>query len=155
MTPIQMPRRARPSLSTLIAGGTAATVGFLAAPALAQAAQTVAGGGPVTWESLGLGGLAVALSIWGMRESDKKRIEEAQRYADDLKQQAELRLGEEREHSAAIERIYAAKTETYRKLLETYDRGLQEKQKMIEDLLQRVLEGPRPGPSSVPGGDAA
>lgn len=152
MTPIQMARRARLPLSSLIAGSTAAAVGFLAAPALAQAAQTVAGGGPVTWESLGLGGLAVALSIWGMRESDKKRIEEAQRYAEDLKQQQELRVGEEREHSAALGRIYAAKTETYRQLLETYDRTLQEKQKMIDNLLERVLEGPGKGPSSVPGG---
>lgn len=158
MTPIQMPR-ARLPLSSLIAGGTAATVGFLAAPALAQAAQTVAGGGPVTWESLGLGGLAVALSIWGMRESDKKRLEEAQRYAQDLaslgeQRAAELaglnerRLEEEREHRAAVERIYQSKVDTYQQLVEFYERSQAEKSKMLQDLLQRVLEGP----SSFPGG---
>ena len=164
MTPIQMPRRARLPLSRLLAGGTAGIMGFLAAPALAQAAQTVAGGGPVTWDSLGLGGLAVALSIWGMRESDKKRLEESQRYAQDLaalgeQRSAEIaefnerRLDEEREHRAAVERIYASKVETYRQMVEFYERSQQERQKMLQELLQRVLESTATRPSgAAPGG---
>jgi uncharacterized protein YdbL (DUF1318 family) len=141
---VRPPRRepGRVAASTLLSGMAAAAIGLVTAPALAQAVHAVASTGTEgSLESLGLGGVAVALSIWGMKESDKKRIDEAQRYAQDLKEQADLRLGEEREHHSAVERIYASKSETYQQLLEAYGIALQEKQRMIDKLLERVLDG--------------
>lgn len=144
--PDQRRKPGRVTLSTLLSGFLAGSVGLIAAPALAQAAEAVTGQPAGSWADLGLAGVAVGLSIWGMRESDKKRIEEAQRYAKDLGEEKDLRIKEEREHSATVERIYKAKSEVYQRMLDQAERI----QREYVEFIRLALKQPPPEEGQKP-----
>lgn len=103
-------------------GAVAMVGGGLGIPAIGWLTQAAGEAVPGGWESLGMGGLAIALAMWMVRESTARRIEAEQAHAAELKEQGELHaasLKEQgdrhaaalREQTAAIERIYTSKVE--------------------------------------------
>jgi hypothetical protein len=129
---------------TVLSGLVAAAVGLVSAPALAQAGMTVSAATADSlspWESLGLGGLAVSLSIWGMRESYRQRIQEAQHYAERINELNVLRIQEGREAAAAAERMHQIESQTYRQMLEQYERIHKDHVEFIRVVMQRCQPG--------------
>lgn len=131
---------AKGCVATIVSGIVAALVGLVTAPALAQAGMSVAtatSGSLGPWESLGLGGLAVSLSIWGMRESYRQRIDEARHYAERINELNSLRIQEGRESAAAAERVHQVEAQTYRQMLEQYERIHKDHVEFIRVVMQR------------------
>ena len=140
-----MIRRSFPA--TVLSGLVASAVGLISAPALAQAGMAVSAATTDSlspWESLGIGGLAVSLSIWGMRESYKLRIQEAQGYAERINELNVLRIQEGRESAAAAERMHKMESQTYRQMLEQYERIHKDHVEFIRAAMQRCQGGPNP-----------
>lgn len=86
---------------------------------VAQAVAAAAGSVPSMpeWTSFGLGGFALTLAMWMVRESYQRRIEEAKEFA------------------GSIERIYAAKVE----LQKTVIQSLQTQADRWHEMLQTQL----------------
>jgi len=112
--------------------------GLGAPPVLAQMlANAVPAGGNGSLESFGLGGIAVALSIWAVRESYSRRIEE-QRAAN------EIRMQEAREYAASVQRIYQAKETVMSRMYDQHERIIAAQNEFIRLSLAREAAAEEP-----------
>lgn len=128
-------------LPRMFAALTALLLGLISGPALAQAvaalADVTAGGAPSgTWESLGMGGAALAWAAWSVREvnlarqadAERRTAEakgDAERYAADLRALGEQLLQESRDYAESIQRIYGSKGEVHQQMIQLYERELE------------------------------
>lgn len=116
--------------------------GLGAPPVLAQMlASAVPEAGTAGLESFGLGGIAVALAIWAVRESYQRRL-------DEQKQLNELRMEEARQYAASIERIYRSKQDVDARMYDQHERIIATQNEFIRLALARearAAEEPQKG----------